>query len=137
MYSIYHALISLGIGLLAVVTGAPYSPPLVLGYALAIGVGIDIDHFLVARLNNGDWRVLRRSLQQPRAIIFDQTALLEKSDVPPKQRLLTHTLLSGALVSLLVPFDVFIAILTAIVLYVHVLADLIADNFPEARFSPS
>lgn len=136
MYSIYHAVISAAIGVGVVVAGAPYPAPALVAYSIVVGVGIDLDHLIVARLNTGEWRLVRRSLRRPTSVLLDQDALLEDGDVPPRQRLLTHAVLGGAVVGLLVPLDRFLAALTALVLYGHVLADLVADNFPDTRFSP-
>jgi len=48
--------------------------------------------------------------------------------VTPLQRLLSHAVVGGVLVGGLVLVDRYLAVFTAVVLYVHVLGDLYADN---------
>jgi hypothetical protein len=109
------------------------SAPLVVGYAAVVGVGIDFDHFLVARLNAGDWAALRRCLRRPRIVLVDQEAIFEPLEVNPVERLLSHVVIAGALVGGLWPVSPYVAWLTGVVLYAHLLGDLVADTlgFPE------
>jgi hypothetical protein len=105
----------------------------VVGYAAVVGVGIDLDHFLVARYNAGDWRALRRCLRRPRIVLFDQGAIFETLDVNPVERLLSHVVIAGVLVGALWLVSPYFARVTGVVLYAHLLADLVADTleFPE------
>lgn len=98
------------------------------GYAAVLGVAIDLDHFLVARYNAGDWRALRTCLARPTIVLFEQTAIFEPDEVWPLQRLLSHAVLGGALVFGLRFVAPRLAALSALVLYAHVLADLLWDN---------
>ncbi len=130
MYSKAHLLISLVVGVVvAVVTG---QPPLdaagTVAYAAALGVGIDFDHFLVARLNTGNWRALREVAREPGLVFTDPGRIfLEGEEVTKLQRLLSHAVLGGVLVAVLYPLSPYVATLSAVVLYVHVLSDLYQD----------
>lgn len=98
----------------------------------ACGVGlsvvVDLDHFLVARLVVGDWRHLRRVLAQPTDVLWDQSWIFPAEDFLVVERLLSHTLLGGALVAGAWSVSPTFAIYSAVVLYVHVLADLLRDT---------
>ena len=99
------------------------------GYGVALSVLFDLDHFLVARLLVGDWRHLRRVLAQPRRVLLeDQSWIFEDLQDFPLERLLSHALLGGWLVASLALVDRWLAVFTAVVLYAHVLADLLHDN---------
>lgn len=96
-------------------------------YAAVLGVGIDFDHFLVARLNTGSWAAARRCLRDPRIVFADQDAIFASGDVGVLRRLLSHVLIAGLLVAGLTFVDPFLAAFSAVVLYGHLLADLIWD----------
>ncbi|MFB6174330.1 MAG: hypothetical protein ABEI39_06780 [Halobacteriales archaeon] len=109
-------------------TGAP--PPraaFLVAYAAAVGTLIDLDHFPLARLRTGEWRAVRACLEEPSLLLFDQAAIFEAGEVGAERRLLSHALIGGVLVGGLAFLDPFLALTTAVVLYVHVVADLIAD----------
>jgi hypothetical protein len=99
-----------------------------LAWAAVVGVGIDLDHLLVARLNAGDWSALRGLLRSPAAAVLDQDAIFAEDDLWARQRLLSHHVIGGVLVAVLVPVSAYLAAFTALVLYAHVLADLVHDN---------
>jgi hypothetical protein len=101
---------------------------LLVAYAAVVGVGIDFDHFPLARFNDGDWRATRRLLRNPRLALFEQSGIFEEGQISPLQRLLSHVVVTGLLVGTLALVDPFLAVFTAVVLYAHVLADLYADN---------
>jgi hypothetical protein len=130
MYSKAHFLISVAVGAaVALLAGQPPLPAVAtVGYAAVLGVGIDFDHFLVARLNTGNWDTLIRVVRNPRLILFDQGDIFEAGeDVTKLQRLLSHAVLGGLLVAGLYPLAPFVAVLSGVVLYVHVLSDLYQD----------
>jgi hypothetical protein len=136
MYSKSHLLISLVVGAaVALLTGQP--PTLAaasVAYAAALGVGIDVDHFLVARLNTGNWDALLGVVRNPRRVVFDQRNIFdEDEDMTRLQRLLSHVVLGGVLVAVLYPLSAYAAVLSAVVLYVHVLCDLYQDVRDEAE----
>lgn len=124
-----HFLVSVAIGLAVAAWADPAvgTVPLVL-FAGALGVAIDLDHFPIARYNSGSWAALRGCLRRPWIVLLDQSAIFEPREVRPLQRLLTHLVLGGLLVGALVPLDGLLAATAALVLYGHVLADLVHDN---------
>lgn len=128
MYSKSHLVVSAVLG--AAVALAVGEPPtrfaLLVAYAAFVGTAIDLDHFLVARVRVGDWRHLRFAVANPRSAFVDQDELFEEGAVGPQTRLLSHALIAGALVVGLVVVSPFLALLTTLVLYVHVVADLVA-----------
>lgn len=95
--------------------------------AAAVGVGIDFDHFLVAWYKTGETRTIRYCLRNPRAVFLDQDSIFDADDLGKLDRLLSHLLIGGPLVVALWAFDPAVALLLAATLYVHVVADLIAD----------
>ncbi len=126
MRSHHHLLLSVVLGVVlsvTVVTGLP--PVAVVLYAAVLGVFVDLDHFPVARLNVGDWRTLRRGLWNPRLLLTDQSDLIEPGEVGGYQRLVSHLLLAGLLVAALYAVGLqALGFVTALVLYLHVLADV-------------
>ena len=85
------------------------------------------DHFLVAWYNTGSPRAIRYVLRNPRAALVDQAAIFEPHEISKLDRLLSHHLIGGPLVAGLWFVAPDIALLTAATLYVHVVADLVAD----------
>jgi hypothetical protein len=136
MYSSHHAVLSLlaGLGLLPFVqTDLPAVG--VVAYAVVLGVAIDFDHFLVARYNAGNWRALRACVTDPRRVFLAQDEIFESGEVWPLERLLSHVVIAGLLVAaLLVAGLVGLAVVSAVVLYVHVLADLAWDVARQAEY---
>ena len=128
MYSKSHLVVSAVLGAaVALAVGAPPTRfALLVAYAALVGTAIDLDHFLVARVRAGDWRHLRFAVANPRSAFVDQDELFEEGAVGPQTRLLSHALIAGALVVGLVVVSPFLALLTTLVLYVHVVADLVA-----------
>ncbi|WP_254273466.1 hypothetical protein [Haloarcula marina] len=129
MYSRDHAILSLLTGLAVVVATTPPGHPMaVVAVALAVGVGIDFDHFLVAYLHTGSAKNARRLLANPRLAVTDQRALFDDADLSRLQRLLSHALIAGLLVGgLWVLGATYWAFVVGVSLYVHVVADLYAD----------
>ena len=129
MYSSHHAALSVlaGVALLPFVSTGLGAVGVV-AYAVVLGVGVDFDHFLVARYNAGDWRALRACLADPRLAFVSQEEIFAPEEVGVLQRLLTHVVLAGVVVAALLAGGlVDLAVLSAVVLYVHVLADLAWD----------
>jgi len=121
-------------GVVALVAGlTPGRAALAVAYAGAAGTLIDLDHFLLARIRAGDWRALQVILRDPSLAVLHQDEIFAEGEVGTLRRLLSHVLLSGALVgafALLASASVvavFWAILTAVVLYAHLLTDLAWD----------
>jgi hypothetical protein len=134
MYSKHHFLISVAVGaVVALTTTGPYPWWVLLTVAAVVGVGIDVDHFLVAGLNTGDWGAVRRCIRSPALVFVDQGAIFEEGEVGVIRRLLSHVVLGGALVGLLAALaplpllSPFLAGFVGLVLYFHLLADLLWD----------
>lgn len=129
MRSIPHFLVSVGLGGLLVVVLRPVIPaPVVVGYAGVLGVAIDFDHFPIARWNSGNWSALRGVLERPHIVVLDQDAIFEDHHVWPLQRLLSHAVIGGVIVGGLVPVSPTLALVSAVIVYAHVLTDLVHDN---------
>ncbi|AEH37217.1 hypothetical protein [Halopiger xanaduensis] len=109
------------------VAGVSVPAALIVAYAVALGVFIDLDHFLIARFKTGSWDAVRFCLSNPTAAVADQDRIFGRGDVGVLSRLLSHLLLAGILVSLLALASVPLAILTGAVLYVHIVCDVIWD----------
>lgn len=129
MYSRGHALLSAAIGIpLAVGTsGANVSAALLWGYVVLLGVGIDFDHFVIGRLNRGDWTNTLRCLRNPAQVFVDQSTLFDSGDIWRDQRLFSHLLIGGVLTTGLWTINTYWAFATAVTVYTHVLADLYSD----------
>lgn len=128
MYSRGHALVSLVVGLAIVaVTSPPVHPAIVVAVVLAVGVGIDVDHFVVAAGLTGSTKNLRRVLRDPTLVVRDQAAIFDEGDLTEEQRLLSHVVIAGAAVASLWFVSRYWAMVVAVTLYAHVLADLVAD----------
>lgn len=128
MYSRDHAILSVLVAVGGVVAlDLPVGPAVAVVVALAAGVGIDVDHFLVARLTTGEWAALRRCLATPRLVFLDQDAIFEPDAIWPLQRLLSHVLIAGVVVPALALWSVSMAVFVGAVLYTHLLADLVWD----------
>ncbi|MFB6164974.1 MAG: hypothetical protein ABEJ31_07430 [Haloarculaceae archaeon] len=128
MYTKHHLLVSLVIGVAVVaIAPPPISPLLVVAAAVVVGVSIDLDHFLLARYNAGDWRALRESAADPRPLLFEQDAVFEDGEVGAVPRLVTHLLLTAALILLALPLVPYLAVVIGVVLFAHVVADVVWD----------
>ncbi|MFC4552525.1 MULTISPECIES: hypothetical protein [Halorussus] len=108
----------------------PVEAGVLFAYGVMLSVFVDLDHFVAARLHAGDWSHLRRCVTDPVFAFTRQEEVFEGVDT---NRLETHRLLSHALVGgLLVAAAAFLApvyaLFTAVVLYVHVVADLLRDG---------
>ncbi|MFB6135281.1 MAG: hypothetical protein ABEJ04_00805 [Halobacteriaceae archaeon] len=128
MYSRDHLLVSLAVG--AALAWALASPDdlLVVGLSAAVGVGIDVDHFLVARLHAGTWRAAREFARRPWTVFTAPDEIFEPGELWPLQRLLSHVVLGGVLVLALAAVRPTLALVAAVSLYAHLLADLVEDN---------
>jgi hypothetical protein len=117
--------------LVAVLPGisVPLEAAVLFAYGLVLSVFVDLDHFLVARYHAGDWSHLRRCVTDPVFAFTEQEQVFEGVDTRTLEvhRLLSHVLLGGALVGVLALFEPIYALFTAVVLYVHVVADLLRD----------
>jgi hypothetical protein len=101
----------------------------VVGYGLLLSVFVDLDHFLLARAEIGDWRHLELAVRNPRVGLIEQELVFEDvEDVLEPRRLLSHHLVGGVVVGVLVVVGLpTLAVFSAVVLYVHVLCDYLRD----------
>ena len=128
MRSIHHLVLSVLAGFSVVlVVDAAVDPIVLVGVAIVVGVGIDVDHFPIARYNAGSWRALRGCLGDPRRVFLAQDEIFQPGEVWPLQRLLSHVALAGALVVVVAAGSDTFALVVTVSLYVHVLADLAWD----------
>lgn len=97
-------------------------------YGLALGVFIDLDHFLLARIYAGDWHHLIDALTDPIRAFVEQEAIFDDIRDMTRQRLLSHVLVGGTLVGLTRRLSRPLGIVTALVLYWHLVCDLLRDN---------
>lgn len=135
MYSRGHAAVAAAVGIPVAAFAPPdHSPVLLWAFVVLLGVGIDVDHFLVARLERGDWTNARRCLRDPSLVFGDQTDIFDAGDLYRDQRLLSHHLIGGALVAVLWPVAPYWALAAAVAVYTHVLADLYSDARTRARY---
>lgn len=97
-------------------------------YGLALGMAIDLDHLLLARVYAGDWHHLDHVLRNPIAAVTDQDGMFDDVRDMKLPRLLSHVLLGGALVGLTRKVSRPLGFVTAVVLYWHLVCDLLRDN---------
>ncbi|WP_181684903.1 hypothetical protein [Halorhabdus salina] len=129
MYSLAHAVISLLVAFGVVIGGDPtVNPALAVGYGVALGVLIDLDHFLLSWVIGDSVGPLKRVLRRPWVVATDPGSIFEEGDLGPYHRLISHVVIAGAVVpAVWLVVDPFLGTLSAAVLYAHLLADLIAD----------
>lgn len=134
MYSREHLLIGALVSALLLVPLSNLFGPLLLAglfvYGVLLSVFIDLDHFVLTRFETGSWRHLRACLSNPVDAFGDQDWVFEDVDSAELEhmRILSHVAIGGALVAILVVLWPPVAVFTAVLLYFHVLADLLRDN---------
>ncbi|WP_440766309.1 hypothetical protein [Natronorubrum sp. DTA7] len=111
------------------VFGHSVPTPILVGYGTAVGVLVDLDHFLIARLKTGRWDAVRFCLANPASGVADQQRIFDAGDVGLLSRLASHLLIVGVAVPLLAVSSVSLAIITGVVLYVHILSDVLWDRW--------
>jgi hypothetical protein len=128
-----HAAIGALVGAVAVALLFPGAAPSAaagvwLG-GVAISVFVDLDHFVIARAMSGDWDALRRAVTDPRVGLVRQEEVFVAVDETRlrQYRLLSHLLLGGVLVAASRVVDGRLAVFVAVLLYAHVVADLLRD----------
>ncbi|WP_380674928.1 hypothetical protein [Salinigranum sp. GCM10025319] len=134
MKSPEHAAIGAVVGGVAVAVlfpGASFAAGATLWVAgVVLSVFVDLDHFLIARAMCGDWSNLRRAVSNPRIGLIEQEQVFADVDEPTlrQYRLLSHLLVGGVLVLVGSQVDGRLAVLVALLLYAHVVADLLRDS---------
>ncbi|THE63033.1 hypothetical protein D8Y22_21570 [Salinadaptatus halalkaliphilus] len=99
----------------------------VLVFGTALGVLVDLDHFVIARFKTGSWDAAQFCLGHPTAVFTDQGRIFDPGDVGVLSRLLSHLLVTGVLVSIVALSSVPLAVIVAGVLYAHICADIVWD----------
>jgi hypothetical protein len=95
-------------------------------YGVFVSVFIDLDHFILARYKTGNWKWLFEALSHPKKAFSDPEWLFE--DVPMvSERLLSHAVIGSVLTLFLLVITPFVAVFTAVVVYTHILCDLLRD----------
>jgi len=123
-----HALLSLVLaGGIVLAVPPPTHPAVLVAVVLGVGVGIDLDHFALALANTGSTKPVRRVIRRPSIALLDQRAIFDDGDLTPAQRLLSHVVVGGVGVAGLWLASRYWALVVAVTIYVHVLADLYAD----------
>lgn len=96
-------------------------------YGLLLSVFIDLDHFVLARHYAGDWEALFEALTTPKRALTAPEWLF--SDIAMRaERLLSHTIIGGVLTLGSFFIAPFLAAFTGLVVYMHVLCDLLRDT---------
>lgn len=90
---------------------------------------IDVDHLLIARAKTGNWDAVRFCLSNPAAAVADQSRIFDHGDVGVLSRLLSHLLIIGVVVPGLALASLDLAIVTGVVLYVHIVCDVVWDRW--------
>ena len=103
------------------------SNALLWAYGVLLSVFIDLDHFVIARRRAGDWSHLRAAVTNPVWAFTEQEEVFPDMRFPV-ERLLTHAVLGGVLTLLWLPVSATVAVFTAVVLYVHVVADVLRET---------
>lgn len=101
----------------------------IVAYAASLGVLIDLDHFVIARINTGSWTPLVAVIRSPVRSLRNQADIFPAAAVSREERVLTHLLVGTVLVAGLWTLRPEWGHITAIVLYLHLLADAFADVF--------
>ncbi len=97
-------------------------------YGLLLSVFIDLDHFAIARARTGDWSNLTRCLTDPVWAFTEQEEVFADLDEDIDfERLVSHAVLGGLLTAGWYLVSPLMAVYTAVVLYFHVLADMLRE----------
>ncbi|KAB1196773.1 MULTISPECIES: metal-dependent hydrolase [Haloferax] len=130
MKSLEHAAVGGVVGVAAaILLRPPVSLPVLVVTAVVLSVFVDLDHFVLARAERGDWATLELAVTNPRVGLFEQERLFEEFDDEfDLKRLFTHHLLGGvAVAGVALAGSVSLAAFVAVVLYAHVVCDYLRD----------
>ncbi|KTG17732.1 metal-dependent hydrolase [Haloferax profundi] len=130
MKSLEHAVVGAVVGTVAALAlGPPGGVPLLVAVAVLVSVFVDLDHFVIARVERGDWRHLRLAVTNPRVGLFEQEKLFTDFGTDfNRKRLLSHHLVGGVAVGgLALSVATSLAAFVAVVLYAHVVCDYLRD----------
>ena len=93
---------------------------------VGLSVLIDVDHFPIARVAVGDWRHLRRVLADPALLLFGQDEIFDLDF--RRTRIASHLLVGAGLTATLRRRAPAAAVVTAVCLAAHVVADALRDG---------
>ncbi|KAB1188927.1 MULTISPECIES: hypothetical protein [Haloferax] len=130
MKSLEHAAVGLVVGTVAALAlGPPGGLPLLVTLSVLVSVFIDLDHFVIARVERGDWQNLRLAVTNPRVGIVEQEKIFVGMEGDfNRKRLLSHHLIGGVVVGgLALSGATLLAAFVAVVLYAHVVCDFLRD----------
>lgn len=96
-------------------------------YGVFLSVFIDLDHFVIARYKTGNWKWLFEALTHPRQAFTAPEWLFEDARMT-SERLLSHAVIGGVLTLLSFAITPFLAVFTPVVVYTHVVCDLLRDT---------
>lgn len=99
---------------------------IVVASGVLVGILIDLDHFVIARLNTGNWTALSNLRSHPMKVLHDQSSIFS-GEVGKLQRLLSHMLIGGAAFSIISIFSLRTGIFISVVIYFHIIGDIAAD----------
>ncbi|MFC7204124.1 metal-dependent hydrolase [Haloferax namakaokahaiae] len=131
MKSLEHAAVGLAVGAAAaLVLTPPGGLAALVVLAVLVSVFIDLDHFVLARFERGDWSNLRLAVTNPRVGLLEQEKVFEgfprNFDL---KRLLSHQLIGGvAVAGLVLAGNVLLAAFVGVVVYAHIVCDLLRDS---------
>lgn len=110
--------------------GIPLEALALFAYGVVLSVFVDLDHFLLARYHAGDWSHFRRCATDPVFAFTQQEQVFDgvDTDTLETHRLLTHAVIGTGLVGATFLLSPIYAVFTAVVLSVHVVADLLRDR---------
>lgn len=125
-----HAALSAIVGVLGIWAGVDLPAPLTMLVAITIGVGIDLDHFILARYNSGDWAAARNVLTAPRRSFTDQASIFAEDELTASERMRSHVVIATlvTLTAFVAPIHPSIAWLVGGAFGMHIAADLYADK---------
>jgi hypothetical protein len=129
--SLEHAAVGFVVGTAAAfVLSPPGGVVALVALAVLLSVFIDLDHFVLARFERGDWSNLRLAVTNPRIGLLEQEKVFE--DFPREfnlKRLLSHQLIGGvAVAGLVLAGNLLLAGFVGVVIYAHIVCDLLRDS---------
>jgi hypothetical protein len=134
MYSREHLAMSIVVGAALVpLVETPLGPAGTVVFAGLVGTGVDLDHFVIARVRTGTWTPLRRAVSSPRLALIHQEELFEPGDVGTWERIASHLVIAIVLVGGLLPTAPSLGVVTAAVLGSHIAADILWDAWRARR----
>lgn len=95
-------------------------------YGVLLSVFIDLDHFVIARVKTGSWSYLVRAVRRPLWALTEQSAVFPDVEMT-LERLASHLLVGSVLGMVFRRFSRPLAAFTMVVVYAHVLADVLRE----------